>query len=266
MQYKYLIIEDNPKAVESLKLFMSEYSDFVFVGNEDVAQKAILKIVREKPNLVFLDVELTEGNGFDLIKNLKNEISKLPQFIMITSHDHYAKEALNLDALYFLSKPFDPDELALALNKFQKNQLNQSEKLNLKSIDGYHVISFNELAFIMSEGNYIHIFKSNDTIITASITLNEIAGKLPDNFIKTHKSYIINRNFIEYFNSTKKNIVLTFPSEIKYIKTVINKKGKNVNDKKQDPILKSLQNENKLSLPLGKMYCDEVKKQIFNGI
>lgn len=263
MRFKYLIIEDNPKAVESLKLFMKDFQDYEFIGNEDLAQKGILKIIKDKPDLVFLDVELSEGTGFDVIKNLYNELKELPSFIMITGHDHYAKEALNLDALYFLSKPFDPDELVLALNKFEKIQLNKADKLNIKSIEGHHVIAFNELAFIMSEGNYTHLFKTNDSIITASKPLNEIAGKLPNNFFQIHKSYIINRDYIEFINASSKEIVLTFPIELKHIKSIINKKGKVAKDNKQELQIKSLQNKNKITLPIGKMYYEEVKKQLF---
>ena len=91
MKYSYVIIEDNLNAAKSLQLFMREHSDYEEKGMTDQAQKAVLLIVAQKPDLVFLDVELIGGTGFDIIHELKQYFRILPTIIMITSHDHYAK-------------------------------------------------------------------------------------------------------------------------------------------------------------------------------
>lgn len=266
MKYSYLIIEDNPKAVESLRLFMKKFPQFVEKGISHHAKKGILLILEQKPDLIFLDVELENSNGFELIKELKTKLNTMPSIIMTTSHDHYAKEAINNDVFYFISKPYDPDEVELALRKFEKIFIENQSQIHIKNAEGHHIINLEDIVLVMSDGNYSHIFKKDLKIITSAKSITDIEEKLPLNFMRIHKSYIINNSFIELFNSQLKTIILSSEQPLTHIKTKIcereNIDVKNISVSNKT-ISASHKNSHKVVLPVGKMYLEKVKLNLF---
>ena len=128
---------------------------------------------------------------------------------MTTGVDKYAKKAVNTDVLYFLEKPIDPDELVIALNKFEKKYLDLQKHITIKNTEGHFFMQLETIQYIKSEINYCNIYRTNQTPMLVSKTLKEIEKILPNQFVRIHKSYIVNSQFVQMLNTTKKKIKLT---------------------------------------------------------
>ena len=262
MKYYYVIIEDNVKAIDSLRLFLKNYPDYQEKGIAHSAKKGALQILEHKPDLIFLDVELESGTGFELLHELRTHLTQMPAIIMITSHDQYAKEAVNNEAMYFISKPFDPDELEMALRKFEKTFLQSVKHLKFKNAEGHVILNLDEIILVMSDSNYAYLFKTNGEIIPVSKTIKEIETRLPNSFIRIHKSYIVNTAFIEMINTNVKSVIITSTTSLKHLKSKVNEK-ENLELHKNDLVNKTVntahKNEFKAVIPIGNSYLDKLK-------
>lgn len=208
MDYNYIIVEDNLGAVKNLQMELKNYSNFIEIGVADTLKKGISLALSKKPVLLFLDVELGDENGFDLIKEIRQFTKEIPFIIMTTGVDKYAIKAVNADVLYFLSKPIDPDELLIALNKFEKRYYDLQKQISIKNTEGHFFVQIESIPYIKSESNYCKIFRTDQTPMMVSKTMKEMEKMLPNEFIRIHKSYIINTQFVQMLNTTKKDIKL----------------------------------------------------------
>jgi two-component system LytT family response regulator len=197
MNFTYIIIEDQKGALLNLRT--------AHATNVKEGTALVLSIM---PHLVFLDVELGSENGFDVLKEVRQHTDKLPFFIMTTDYLKYAKEAVNKDVLYFLDKPIDTNELAIALSKVQKQFFALQNYITIKNTEGYHFVNLNEVCCITSNDNYCNIHFELGNTMTVTRTLKDIETILPSNFVRVHNSYIVNRKFVQMLNTSKKKIML----------------------------------------------------------
>lgn len=208
MNYNYIIVEDNPGALKNLQASIKQHPQFNEIGVATSLAKGTALALSAKPHLLFLDVELGVENGFDLIKEIRQFTTEMPYVIMTTGVDKYAKKAVNTDILYFLDKPIDPDELAIALNKFEKKYLDLQKHITIKNTEGHFFVKLDTIQYVKSETNYVRIYRTTHPPMLVSKTLKEIEKILPNHFIRIHKSYIVNSQFVEMLNTTKKKIKL----------------------------------------------------------
>lgn len=213
MNYNYIIVEDNLGALQNLQTALKPNQNFNAIGVAQTLPKGVSLALSSKPHIIFLDVELGEENGFDLIKEIRQFTSEMPFIIMTTGVDKYAKKAVNTDVLYFLEKPIDPDELMIALNKFEKKYLDLQKHITIKNTEGHFFMQLETIEFITSEINYSKIYRTNQPPMLVCKTLKEIEKILPNQFVRIHKSYIVNSQFVQMLNTTKKKIKLTCQSE-----------------------------------------------------
>lgn len=177
-----------------------------------------------KPGLVFLDVQMGDQTGFDLLQQI-DEIDF--EVIFITAHEKYAVQAFRFSAFDYLLKPVDRNELLTAIEKLKEkfSQQEQSQKIetlfhNLKSLNGAsRRISIptgngllfpevNEIVRCESDINYTHIFLKDRQKITVSRTLKEFEELLSDcNFFRIHNSHLINLSFIKSYQKGKGGMV-----------------------------------------------------------
>lgn len=252
MQHNYIIVEDNPGAAENLKLSLTEFRNFSLKGVADNIKSALTLCLTEKPDLIFLDVELGNESGFDLINELRKHITSIPQIIMTTAYDHYGKQAVNNDVLYFLSKPIDPDELAIAMHKFTKNEPYLLDFIAIKERNGHLIAYFKDIVYLEASNNYSTIFLKNKKRITVSKTLKDIEKLLPSDFMRIHKSFMVNIAFIEKVNTVKQEILLrSFQVENEIVSKDVRKTD-----------LKTSENFSKTTLPIGDSYLDNLKNTI----
>lgn len=208
MKYNYLIIEDNPGAVKNLQLCLKTYEGFEGLGVAHNLKKGIALAQSLNPHLVFLDVELGNENGFEVIREVRQFTGEIPFFIMTTDFSKYAREAVNKDVLYFLDKPIDPDELAVALNKFQKRFTDLKTHISIKNTEGHFFINTDDIRYIQADSNTCWLFFRSGESMLVTKTLKAMAEILPFNFIRIHKSYILNKDYVKMLNTTKRILMI----------------------------------------------------------
>lgn len=182
-----------------------------------------------KPDLVFLDICLSDGKGFDLLKDLTNLSFKV---IFITAYEEYAIRAFKFSAIDYLLKPVDVDELIEAVKKaektienentkilteaFLRNQESNQKKIALKTTEAIHLIDVKNIIRCNSDGNYTNFIIENSKNLLVSKTLKEFEELLsPFGFVRIHQSHLINIDFIEKYDKRSGGfVVLKDHSEI----------------------------------------------------
>jgi two-component system LytT family response regulator len=196
-----LIVDDEKAAVENLNLILSErYSDRLnVVGIARNALEAIARIQELKPSLVFLDVEMPNGDGFEVLKCIPEKAFSV---IFVTSHSEYAIKAIKHSAFDYLLKPIDLEELDTSLNNvLNRNQRYQreSERAHIISVpqqDGMLFLPLDKVTRIDADGNYSIFRMLDDQKIMASRNLKNVEADLDDRFFRAHISHIVNMNFV----------------------------------------------------------------------
>lgn len=179
--------------------------------------EAVEEIEKKKPDLVFLDIEMPEVNGFDVISNLNT--SKMPVVIFVTAFSEYAVKAFEVNALDYVHKPFDKERLSQAIMKAEKQVQNydeteirkrldnflkdgaqrkdNQERFILKSAGSIYIVKPYDILWIEASGNYVNIITEKKKFLMRS-TLAGIKKKLEDyNFYQIHRSTIVNLDFVE---------------------------------------------------------------------
>lgn len=215
---KTLIVDDENSAREFLEKMLQRYfpNKFYVCKLCESVDEAIEAIKTFAPDLVFLDIQMPNKNGFELFKECENIDFEV---IFTTAHSEYAIEAIKRSALDYLLKPINYIDLLGAVNRFDnKNQKeNQQKQLNvlLENIDsgdkahkkiaiatesGFEFVKFNAIIYLEAQSNYTKFYLTNNSHITTSKTLKYFEDILPpDLFFRTHKSYLVNLNFIKRF-------------------------------------------------------------------
>ena len=214
-----LIIDDDPFIRELLQDKLDQYfPDLKVLSTASSGIKGIQEIKKHNPELVFLDVEMADMTGFEMLSQL-SEINF--QTIFITSYSHYAIKAIRFNALDYLLKPIDLGELKKAIKRFklhnkadlQKENLSLALKnianknvadhmLNLKTQDGDLRLVLNDIIQIVGDRNYSYIYLKNGTKKLVTKTLIELEELLDSKgFYRCHKSHIINAKHITAYSN-----------------------------------------------------------------
>jgi len=213
-------IEDEPRNIELLaSLVKTHCSDMVnLVGNARNIKDAISLIKSKKPQLVYLDIELNQGNAFELLEKLKEQDEFNFQVIFITAFNEYAVKAFRYNAIDYLLKPISIDELTDATKKaiikttqssgndniletIRQLKLNfNSHKIGLPVADGVLFINTEEIIKVEAKGSYSVLHLLNDKKITSTKNLKDLENILPENlFVRVHHSWIINIKFLKKY-------------------------------------------------------------------
>lgn len=208
-----LIIDDEPDAVESLSLLLKEFCKSVSVeGTANSFQAGLKEINLKKPDLVFMDVEMPNGDGFDILDCFPDRSFHT---IFVTAYNNYAIKAIKNNAIDYLLKPIDIDELQAAVNRVNEAeqqrklvvQANMTESLGAKicipTTDGYYYLSIKEIIHLKAEGSYTHIFTADNKSLMVSKNLKEFESILSNKgFCRIHNSHIVNMAHISRYIRT----------------------------------------------------------------
>ena len=228
MRLKAIIVEDEENSREILRNYLAKYCPKVdLVGEADGVEAGLVLIRNNELDLVFLDVEMPYGNAFDLLDKVGDR-----QFetVFVTAYNHYAIDALNAHASYYLLKPISIDKLIEAVDyvteiKENENRLQNSilqpkltqveGKITIPLQNGFEVLEIAEILYCQADDNYTNIFLK-DRKKLVSKTLKYFEGILSENgFARVHKSYLVNVNAItEYRKGTGGSVVLSSGKEI----------------------------------------------------
>ncbi|MDB2657165.1 LytTR family DNA-binding domain-containing protein [Crocinitomicaceae bacterium] len=218
MSYKAIIIDDIEQARTTLKQDLSEYAkDFEVIGEATGVVEGAKLLKNTRPDILFLDIQMQDGSGFDLLDLLPKVDFKI---IFITASDAHAIKAFRYAAIDYLMKPIDPDELTEALKKFRESHIDESakyellndrlknhqkpnERLALHSQDKIQVVEIETIIRCESSVNYTTFFFKNGYQIVVTRTLKEFEDLLSDQgFFRVHQSHLVNtRQIKEYVKS-----------------------------------------------------------------
>ncbi len=222
-----LIIDDEQHCIDRLSMLLNNnYSDTIRVLDRcNSVEQGISAIKKHRPELVFLDIQIHDQTGFDLMQSTSEYNYEV---IFTTAHDGFAVKAFKFSAVDYLLKPVDTDDLANAIEKVKSKQKTQeqSQKLdslfyNLKNLqapakkicipvsNGKEIISVSDIVRCQSDVNYTYLFLQNKTKIIVTKTLKEFDELLSDyNFFRVHNSHLVNLNYVKGYSAGKGGMVI----------------------------------------------------------
>lgn len=218
---KVLLIDDDANLRQGMKALLERYaSDIEIIGEADSVKTGTIALEKLQPQVVFLDIQLNDGTGFDILERVTKSQGKLSSHIVfITAHEQYAIKAFRFSALDFLLKPVDPEELQKVVEKI-KAVLNQKEnfehidlllenirkkvdnfkRIALSTNEGIHLFEISDIIRCESEDNYTKFFIKNHKPILISKTLKEYEELLAEHgFERIHQSHLINLAFLKSY-------------------------------------------------------------------
>jgi len=204
---KALIIDDEANNREKLRnLIVKNCPNIEVIGEENGVRTGISAIRNKNPDLVFLDIRMGDGTGFDLLNRFDTIDFKV---IFVTAYEEFALKAFRCSAVDYLLKPVDPDELVEAVKKVSvllsqehnkqltilsdSIQSGRLKKIALRDSDNIHLINVSDIIYCDSEGSYVRFVVLNENDIIISKLLKEYEELLSDSdFFRVHKSHLIN--------------------------------------------------------------------------
>ncbi|MBI5219455.1 MAG: response regulator transcription factor [Bacteroidia bacterium] len=199
------------------KLLKNNLPEINIVATANTIADAVELVKENKPRLVFLDIEMNNETGFDLFKHFKKIDFDI---IFVTSHDEFAIKAIKYAAFDYILKPVDVEELRLTIDRLiskEPQKISQNNEMINLLLDNFHTRLYKKIALSASKGlrivqidkierchadaSYSYVFLSNKEKITVSKNLTQIEELLPEDiFIRCHKSYLVNINFIKEYS------------------------------------------------------------------
>jgi two-component system, LytTR family, response regulator len=197
---KAMIIDDEPPARRELRRLLNEFAWVEVVGEAGNVDQAEEMIGSLTPELLFLDIQMPGGSGFDLLSRLED----LPQVIFTTAYDEHAVRAFEVDALDYLLKPIDPSRLAEALGRAKSAQAARApqpgavlEQIFVRDGERCWLVPLREVRLLSSEGNYIRLSWGKEKPLLGR-ALAALEQRLdPNRFFRANRRQIINLDFIE---------------------------------------------------------------------
>jgi two-component system LytT family response regulator len=203
-----------------MKSLLSRYApEIAIMGEADSVKTGTELLLKTDPQVVFLDIHLGDGSGFDLLEEVNKRGKLNSQIVFITAHEQYAIKAFRFSALDFLLKPVDPDELEKVISKI-KNVLVKSEsvahidlllenirkkvdnfkRIALSTADGIHLFEISDIIRCESEDNYTKFYIKNNKPVLISKTLKEYEDLLTEHgFERIHQSHLINLSYLKSY-------------------------------------------------------------------
>ncbi|NOT46309.1 MAG: response regulator [Acidobacteria bacterium] len=211
MKIKTLIVDDEPLARDRVKRFLRDEHDINIVGECGNGREAVTAIKEKKPDLVFLDIQMPEKNGFEVVKSL--DAGTMPSVIFVTAYDQYALQAFDVHALDYLLKPFNRERLHKAVSHARdqietkrmgnlderlasliadlRGEKKYLERLVVKSVGRVFFMKVDEIDWIEAAGNYVKLHSGREAHMIRE-TMNGIEAKLdPDKFLRIHRSTVV---------------------------------------------------------------------------
>lgn len=206
-RYTSYIVDDEPLAVRLLKKKLEAFPEIEVVGDSTRMDKAIKDITLLKPEILFLDIQLAEGTGFDLL----NKLEYTGKVIFVTAYEEYALRAFEVNALDYLLKPISLERLQAALERFKLRTHSNiipevSDFVRYKYSDRIMAYDKNQIRFVLLESiiiisaarDYTTIETLEGKVILMTRTMSEWEERLPqEHFVRIHRSHIVNINLID---------------------------------------------------------------------
>ena len=210
---KTIIVDDEKLARSIIKEFLVSHPEIEVLAECRDAHEALTAITKYHPDLIFLDIQMPEINGFELLEML----DQIPQIIFSTAYEQYAIKAFEVNAVDYLLKPYDAERFDLAVKRATQNIQSETDKnetitrllqsvqqpekylnrLLIKQSGRIIIISTGEISLIKAMDDYAEIHTNNDSYLIQQ-SLNHLESRLdPDQFLRVHRSFIANIDAIK---------------------------------------------------------------------
>jgi DNA-binding LytR/AlgR family response regulator len=230
MKTKCVIIDDEPLAIALIEEHISKFSNLTVVAKCNNAIEGFEALKALEVDLIFLDIQMPMLTGIEFLKSLSNA----PKVIFTTAYREYALESYELEVIDYLLKPISFDRFFKAINKYFKSAEIKTISVPVESkLDAstnhiyvnmnkkHHKVLFDDILYAESLKDYVRIHTSETTIVTKE-KISDFEKKLPSNFLRTHRSYIVNSNKITAFTAQDIEIGnLEIPIGISYKQNVL---------------------------------------------
>lgn len=209
-----IIVDDEPAARGRLARLLEQDVETELVAECRNGTEALEAVQKHRPDVMFLDVQMPELNGFDVVARIPSD--RMPFVVFVTAHDRYALQAFDVNAVDYLLKPYDDERFFASLDKAKRSsELRTTSRLTGKLLElvrehmhtqGDHLeqflikdrgreykVSVDELVYLRSEGNYL-LLRTKDRQHLYRMTMNAVEAELdPLRFLRIHRSYMVNR-------------------------------------------------------------------------
>lgn len=213
LPYRAIVIDDEPAARRLMKNLLQEYSQVVsIIAEAGNGREAIQKIEELKPDLIFLDIQMPDLTGFEVLEKLQHK----PNIIFTTAYEQYAIKAFETFSIDYLLKPIKEDRLGQSIDKLKQfGRLNytidvgglqdiirqfqapqKATALPIKTGDRITLLRFENIAYLEAQDKYVFVFTTDGQKYLTDQSLTSLMEKLPAQFYRIQKSYIINKDRI----------------------------------------------------------------------
>jgi len=213
MTYRTILVDDEPLALDRMKRLLKPHRDTIeIIYSAQNGLEAVETINRLNPDLIFLDIQMPELSGFEVL----DRVNHLPLIIFCTAYDEYALKAFETNSIDYLLKPVEPERLNTAIEKLWRLTSDDKEsfheqlqkllsgmkkpavkRIRVSSGDTIHLVPVDEIFFFRAEEKYV-IASTYDKSYVLNQTLNQLEAELStDDFVRIHRSAIINLNHLE---------------------------------------------------------------------
>jgi len=210
MKWRTLIIDDEQLARQRIKRLLSEFDEVTIIGEAENGAIGLQMIATEQPDLIFLDIEMPVLNGFEMLAKLTHQ----PKVVFTTAYDQYAIKAFDEGSIDYLLKPIEQERLVKTIAKLKQTNLatvafpidelmrkiqgKQSIKtLTVKLGDKILLIKLTDIVHVEAEEKYVFLHTVDGKKHLTDYTLTMLEEKLPEEFLRVHRSHIINTDFIK---------------------------------------------------------------------
>jgi two-component system LytT family response regulator len=206
--FKTILVEDERLAREELKSLLKDYLEVDIIGEAKNGEEGIALIKDQKPDLVFLDINMPGMNGFEMLKHLE----EIPRVIFVTAYDEYALKAFEVNALDYILKPVDPERLREAIQKLSSEDdfvsaqsagiarkdrfLTVNDRVFIKDGEKCWFVELSKVRMLESDGNYVKVYFDNFRPLILR-SLNSFEERLdPEHFFRANRKFIINLQWV----------------------------------------------------------------------
>jgi two-component system, LytTR family, response regulator len=196
---KALLVDDEPLARRELRRLLGAFAGVDVVGEAGNIDDAAARIAELAPDVVFLDIRMPGGSGFDLLARL----DRVPHVVFTTAYDQYAVKAFEVNALDYLLKPVEPERLAMALQKIQASSRRPAaqdaplDQLFVRDGPRCWFVPLREVSVFSAEGNYVRMLWGRERPLLGR-SLTALEEKLdPHRYFRANRSQLVNLDFIE---------------------------------------------------------------------
>jgi len=216
-----LLIDDDKHLRKGMKSLLERYaSEIIIIGEAESVKTGIVAIEKYKPQVVFLDIHLSDGTGFDILEEVSRLHGKInTHIVFITAHEQYALKAFKFSALDFLLKPVDPEDLQKTITKIKetleknnsfehidllleniRKKVDHFKRIALSTSDGIHLFEIADIIRCESDDNYTKFYIKNHKPLLIAKTLKEYEELLTEHgFERIHQSHLINLAYLKSY-------------------------------------------------------------------